>query len=69
MFLGFQLDDWSFRMLFRLIMSLEGGARRKRLAHAAVQIDPDGGSLIDAEEAREYLKEYYGGEDISKHLK
>ncbi|XCN72347.1 MAG: hypothetical protein Q3M24_18895 [Candidatus Electrothrix aestuarii] len=38
MFLGFQLDDWSFRMLFRLIMSLEGGARRKRLAHAAVQI-------------------------------
>ncbi len=65
MFLGFQLDDWSFRILFRLIMNLEGGARRKRLAHAAVQVDPDGGPLIDADEAREYLREYYGGEDIS----
>jgi hypothetical protein len=65
MFLGFQINDWSFRVLFRLIMSQEGGARRRRLAHAAVQVDPEGNLLIDVEEARNYLKDYYGSEDIS----
>jgi hypothetical protein len=65
LFLGFQITDWSFRVLFRLIMSQEGGARRKRFAHAAVQVDPEGNLLIDVEEARKYLKDYYGGENIS----
>jgi hypothetical protein len=46
-------------------MNQEGGARRERFAHAAVQIDPEGNMLIDVEEARKYLKDYYGRENIS----
>lgn len=65
LFLGFQITDWSFRVLFRLIMSQGGSALLKRFAHAAVQIDPEGSVLLDVEEARKYLKEYYGGENIS----
>lgn len=65
MFLGFQLDDWSFRILFRLILGQEGGALRKRFPHAAVQVDPEGNLLIDPEEARRYLMDSYGGDDIS----
>ena len=47
LFLGFQLTDWSFRVLFRLIMNQEGGARRKEFAHVAVQVDPEDHTLID----------------------
>lgn len=65
LFLGFQITDWSFRVLYRLIMSQEGGARRERFAHAAVQIDPEGNVLIDVSEARKYLKDYYGDQNIS----
>ncbi len=65
LFLGFQITDWSFRVLYRLIMSQEGGARRGRFAHAAVQIDPEDNLLINVTEARKYLQDYYGGENIS----
>lgn len=65
LFLGFQICDWSFRVLFRLIMSQGGSSRLKRYAHTAVQVDPEGDLLKDAEEARKYLKDYYGSENIS----
>jgi hypothetical protein len=64
LFLGFQLTDWSFRVLFRLILSQEGGALRKRFPHVAVQVDPEGGHLIDVEQARRYLVDCYGMDDI-----
>ncbi|MGE5154625.1 MAG: SIR2 family protein [Bdellovibrio bacteriovorus] len=67
LFLGFQLADWSFRVLFRLIMSQEGRAqgRNLRFPHAAVQVDPEGSQLIDPGEARKYLADCYGSDDIS----
>lgn len=65
MFLGFQLTDWSFRILFRLIMTQESSALRQRFPHAAVQVDPEGTQLIDPEETRRYLLDCYGGDHIS----
>lgn len=67
LFLGFQLADWSFRVLFRLIMSQDGRAqgRNLRFPHAAVQLDPEGSPLLDLAEARRYLMDAYGGDAIS----
>jgi hypothetical protein len=65
LFLGFQLDDWNFRILFRSIMAQEGGGRRKKYAHVAAQIDPEEGRILSPERAREYLEEYFQDADIS----
>jgi hypothetical protein len=65
MFLGFQLTDWNFRILFRLIMTQESSALRQRYPHAAVQVDPEGTQLINPEKARRYLLDCYGSEHIS----
>jgi len=58
LFLGFTLDDLSFRVLFRLIMSLDGSSQLGDYSHVGVQVDPEAHSLIDAERAREYLEDY-----------
>jgi hypothetical protein len=65
LFLGFRMDDWNFRVLFRSIMSQQGSGRRKKYAHVAVQIDPEGGRIQDPEMARRYLERYFQGADIS----
>jgi len=60
LFLGFQLTDWNFRVLYRLIMSQEGSSRLKQLTHVAVQIDPEEDELINPRAARRYLEDYFG---------
>lgn len=65
MFLGFQLDDWAFRIFFRSIMNLQGGGRRSRYAHIAVQVDPDEIHNLDPRRAREYLEDYFEDDSIS----
>ena len=65
LFLGFQMDDWDFRVLFRSLMSQEGRQRRSRYAHVAVQIDPEEGRTQEPERARRYLESYFGDADIS----
>lgn len=59
-FLGFRLTDWSFRVLFRLMMSLPGRERLKNYCHVAVQVAPDLQASKDAEGLRAYLAEYFG---------
>jgi hypothetical protein len=61
LFLGFQMEDWSFRVLFRHIMSLEGGRLRNqpRYHHVAVQIDPEAGRIMEPELARRYLESFF----------
>ncbi len=59
-FLGFRLTDWSFRVLFRLMMSLPGRERLKNYCHVAVQVAPELQSARDAEGLRAYLSEYFG---------
>lgn len=65
LFLGFDLDEWDFRVLFRSIMSREGGGRRAKYAHVAAQIDPEGGHISEPDGARRYLESYFGDADIS----
>jgi hypothetical protein len=66
LFLGFQMDDWNFRVLFRSILSQQGGGRRDRYAHIAAQIEPEEGRLLEPERARRYLENYFAkGADIS----
>jgi hypothetical protein len=65
LFLGFQLSDWDFRVFFRSIKSQEGGARRKRFSHVAVQIDPEQERTIDPVRARKYLEGYFLDTQIS----
>ena len=64
LFLGFEMDGWDFRVLFRSIMSQQGRARRKRYAHAGVQIDPEEGRILEIEGARKYLESYFEYSDI-----
>ena len=66
LFLGFQMDDWQFRVLFRSILSQQGGERRGRYPHMAVQIEPEEGRILEPERARRYLENYFAkGANIS----
>jgi hypothetical protein len=65
LFLGFRLDDWNFRVLFRSIMRREGDRRRRRYANVAAQINPEEGRLLDVERASKYLERYFQGANIS----
>jgi hypothetical protein len=66
MFLGFNLTDWTFRVLFRIIMNLMAGARNRqsRRPNVAVQVEPDGSLFSGAEEAKYYLQKFYGPSNI-----
>ncbi|QDT50541.1 CHAT domain protein [Symmachiella dynata] len=57
MFIGFQLNDWSFRVLLQFIRQLHGSGLLGDYKHVAVQIDPTEGQLQDPEMARRYLRE------------
>lgn len=65
LFLGFQIDDWNFRVLFRSIMQREGRQLRRRYTHVAVQVNPDDDRFLDPASARRYLERYFGDADIS----
>ena len=60
MFVGFRMDDWNFRVLFRSIMNQEGAALlQTRPDHVAVQIDPEESRVQYPERARHYLEERF----------
>jgi len=65
LFVGFRLDDWSFRVLFRGIMNQEGAGLAARLSHIAAQIEPEEGRLLDPAGTREFLRKYVGTANIS----
>ena len=65
LFLGFQLQDWDFRVLVRRIVDQEGGNLRRRYTNVAVQIDPEEGRIMEPEGARRYLESYFDILDIS----
>ncbi len=65
LFLGFRMDDWNFKVLFRSIMSQEAGRRRTQYAHVGVQIDPAGTEFADPGRARQYLERYFQDADLS----
>jgi CHAT domain/SIR2-like domain len=65
LFLGFRMEEWDFRVLFRHILG-QGGKWRlsKDYRHVAVQIDPDDGRILDPHRARRYLSDYFQKADI-----
>lgn len=57
--MGFGLDDWDFRVLFRSIFTMGGALPRlSRLAHIAVQVTPES-DFVEAEAVQDYLEQYY----------
>jgi hypothetical protein len=65
MFLGFRLQDWDFRVLFRTIMKQPGAERRDGFDHVAAQIDPETGETVDPARARRYLERYLQTDRVS----
>ena len=59
LFLGFQLEEWNFRVLFSSIMSQEGREMRQNYIHVAAQIDPEEGRILEPARARQYLESYF----------
>ena len=65
LFVGFNLDEWDSRVVFRTVMNREARGRRKKYTHVAVQIDPEEGRTISPESARRYLQTYFQDADVS----
>jgi len=65
LFLGFEMADWNFRVLYRSLITREGAKLRKGYAHIAAQINPEEGRILETEGARHYLETYFQGEDIN----
>jgi hypothetical protein len=65
LFLGFQMDDWEFRVFFRYLMAQEGKEMLKLYSHAAAQIEPEEDRILDIKRARKYLEEYFESEHIA----
>jgi hypothetical protein len=59
LFLGFRLDDWRFRILFRMIMTMQGAQTLSDYSHVGVQINPDEHSLYDVKRAMKYIESYF----------
>lgn len=59
--LGFRVDDWDFRVLFRGILQQPGQqmGRAPRFTRVAVQMNPTEGEIIDPVRASSYLKSYF----------
>ncbi len=60
LFLGFQTEDWDFRVLYRSILAQPGGARRSQYAQIAAQVEPEDGRILEPQGARTYLEAYFG---------
>jgi len=67
LFLGFQLDDWNFRVLFHSVKCLQDRPRAvdKWVPNVAAQIAPDEDRFLIPARAQRYLDEYLGGSKIS----
>jgi hypothetical protein len=68
LFLGFRLDDWRFRVLFRMIVTRSGTETMKNLSHVGVQVNPDEHDLADVERARRYMERYFRGKDTPAEI-
>jgi hypothetical protein len=64
LFLGFQLDDWDFRVIFHGIKSFDGLQQMGDNQHVGVQISPEN-QLIEPEAAQDYLESYFGHDSVS----
>jgi hypothetical protein len=68
LFLGFAVDHWSFRALFRSLTRLMPGGRNRGYNHVAVQVNPEEGRFLDTERARTYLERAFRVENSSVQI-
>lgn len=59
LFLGFQMDDWNFRVLFRSIIGQQGSDRIEDYPSISAQVTPEEGRIISPKRARKYLETYF----------
>ena len=64
LFLGYELDDWDFRVLFQGIKAFGGNVVMRRRPHVGVQLNPELQS-IEPESAQEYLESYFGEDNVT----
>jgi hypothetical protein len=57
--LGFQADDWDFRVLFRGVLRQPGSPLGDMCTRVAVQMSPTEGHMIDPDRASQYLQKYF----------
>ena len=60
LFLGFNVREWDFHVIYRIWRSLEGSMLNSKRPNVAVQIDPDDDYAIDPKRARKYLEDLFG---------
>ncbi len=66
LFVGFQMDDWDFRVLFRSIANRQGRLYQQMYYRSVgVQVAPEEGRFLAADAARKYLDTYFGSDKIS----
>lgn len=65
LFLGFNIEDWNFRILMRSILDLEGSSLSSRYAHVAAQIAPLEGRLQDPQRANQYLQKEFSNAHVN----
>lgn len=61
--LGFQPDDWDFRVLLKGLLKQPGSQMSNSCTRVAVQMSPTEGSIIDPDRASQYLQTYFGHRD------
>lgn len=59
LFLGFQTDEWAFRVIFHSILAQAGSELLGQYAHIAVQIEPQDERTLEPLRARRYLEKYF----------
>ncbi|WP_129627960.1 CHAT domain-containing protein [Candidatus Oscillochloris fontis] len=63
--LGYRIDGWDFRVLYRSLLQQEGRARRSKYANIAGQVSPDEDYFLLPVQARRYFERYFDYNDIS----
>ncbi|HEY3310140.1 MAG TPA: CHAT domain-containing protein [Anaerolineales bacterium] len=59
LFLGFQTEEWAFRVIFHSILARAGSELLGQYAHIAAQIEPEDERTLEPLRARRYLEKYF----------
>ena len=59
LFLGFQTEEWAFRVIFHSILAQAGSELLGQYAHIAAQIEPQDERTLEPLRARRYLEKYF----------
>jgi CHAT domain/SIR2-like domain len=63
LFLGYDLDDWEFRVLYNAHRSIAGWHLMRDNLHVGVQVSPEG-RTVDAQATQGYLGSYFGSDNV-----